>query len=74
MLDEKELGTPAGQDEAHGRPSAVTELGVKGAVKRLEDLLQEAVASIPDCPGRAMLEGLVMAQAQRLAPSGLETA
>ena len=31
LLDEAELGKPAGQDEAHGRPSAVTELGVRGA-------------------------------------------
>jgi len=74
LLSEAELGKPAGQDEAHGRPSAVAELGVRGAVQRLEALLREAVLSIPDCPGHAALENLVMAQAKRLVPSGLETA
>ncbi|MEM6441225.1 MAG: geranylgeranyl pyrophosphate synthase, partial [Pseudomonadota bacterium] len=73
LLDETELGKPAGQDEAHGRPSAVTELGVNGAVERLQALLREAVASIPECPGEDRLKALVMAQAARLAPSGLET-
>ncbi|MEM1315772.1 MAG: polyprenyl synthetase family protein [Pseudomonadota bacterium] len=73
LLDEKELGKPAGQDQTHGRPSAVTELGVRGAVERLHALLREAVGSIPDCPGEERLKALVMAQAERLAPSGLET-
>ncbi|HKK37253.1 MAG TPA: polyprenyl synthetase family protein [Paracoccaceae bacterium] len=74
LLSEAELGKPAGQDETHGRPSAVAELGVRGAVSRLEALLREAVLSIPDCPGHATLEALVMAQAKRLVPSGLEAA
>jgi len=74
LLDEDELGKPAGQDEVHGRPSAVAEFGVRGAVKRLDTLLKEAVMSVPECPGDAALKGLVMAQAKRLVPSGLEMA
>ncbi|MEO0680019.1 MAG: polyprenyl synthetase family protein [Pseudomonadota bacterium] len=74
LLDEQELGKPAGQDEIHARPSAVAEFGVRGAVKRLDALLKEAVMSVPECPGEAALKGLVLAQAQRLVPSGLEMA
>ena len=35
------------QDDLHGRPNAVTELGVEGAVSRLKDILAGAIASIP---------------------------
>ena len=69
VLSAAELGKNAGQDQAHGRPSAVTELGLRGAVKRLESLLAEAVRSIPPCPGREGLEALVLAQARRLTPT-----
>ena len=69
VLSAEELGKNAGQDQAHGRPSAVTELGLRGAVARLESLLDEAVASIPPCPGRGRLEALVKAQARRLTPT-----
>jgi geranylgeranyl diphosphate synthase type II len=69
MLSESELGKPVRQDDAHGRPNAVAELGVEGAVKRLRGILEAAVASIPDCPGEAELRKLVMAQAERLSPA-----
>ncbi|MFD1341219.1 polyprenyl synthetase family protein [Litorisediminicola beolgyonensis] len=65
---EASLGKPAHQDDLHGRPNAVTELGVEGAVKRLEDILSGAIASIPSCPGEAMLAGMVRKQAERLTP------
>ena len=32
---EDELGKPCGQDAAHGRPNAVADLGVSGAMRRL---------------------------------------
>jgi geranylgeranyl diphosphate synthase type II len=68
LFDEDELGKPAGQDDLHGRPNAVSILGVKGAVKRLEDTLAGAIASIPSCPGEAMLAQLVTAYAQKVTP------
>lgn len=68
LYDEETLGKPAGQDEIHARPNAVTELGVKGAVARLEDILSGAIASIPSCPGEAALCEMVRAQAERLNP------
>ena len=68
LMDETELGKPAGQDAANARPSAVDELGVAGAMKRLNDSLEAAIASIPACEGEAALCALVQKQAARLMP------
>lgn len=74
LLSEAELGKPAGQDQALGRPSAVAELGVAGAARRLGEILEEAVAAIPDCRGAGALREIVRMQARRLTPSGLAEA
>ena len=63
-----DLGKPCGQDAAHGRPNAVADFGVAGAIRRLEDILGGAIASIPACPGEAMLCAVVRKQAERLTP------
>ena len=68
------MGKPAGQDAAHGRPSAVTELGVAGAVAHLRDILGGAIASIPACPGEAMLAQMVRAYAEKMTPARLTAA
>jgi len=68
LYDEDTLGKPAHQDEIHARPSAVSELGVQGAIRRLKDILGGAIASIPHCPGEAMLAEMVRKQAERLTP------
>ncbi|MEL7470239.1 MAG: polyprenyl synthetase family protein [Pseudomonadota bacterium] len=68
LLDEEELGKPAGQDAVHNRPNAVSEFGVKGAVQKLNDSLSAAITSIPACPGEAQLCALVRKQAERLTP------
>lgn len=62
------LGKPVGQDAAHARPSAVTELGVQGAIHRLKDILSGAISSIPSCPGEARLAGMVNQYAARMVP------
>jgi geranylgeranyl diphosphate synthase type II len=62
---------PVGQDAALGRPNAAVELGVAGAVARLESLIGEAMSSIPACPGEEELRELVRLQALRLAPKQL---
>ena len=72
LLDEAELGKPAGQDAVHDRPNAVTEYGVKGAAKKLEDSLIAAITSIPACPGEAELCALVRKQADRLVPMAFQ--
>ncbi len=72
LLDEEELGKPAGQDAVHERPNAVTEYGVEGAVQKLNDSLSAAITSIPACPGEAELCALVRMQADRLMPMAFQ--
>lgn len=68
LYDAETLGKPAGQDAAHDRPNAVLELGVQGAIRRLKDILGGAIASIPSCPGEAMLADMVRRYAERMTP------
>jgi geranylgeranyl diphosphate synthase type II len=68
LYDAATLGKPAGQDAAHARPSAVAEMGVAGAIRHLTAILSGAIASIPKCPGEAMLAQLVRAYAERMTP------
>ncbi|QFU09760.1 Farnesyl diphosphate synthase [Rhodobacteraceae bacterium THAF1] len=68
LMSDDDLGKPAGQDDRHGRPSAVAEFGVQGAAQRLDDILSGAIASIPSCEGEAMLADLVTRYARKLAP------
>ncbi|QUJ78398.1 polyprenyl synthetase family protein [Sulfitobacter albidus] len=68
LYDEETLGKPVGQDDLHGRPNAVSELGVEGAIQRMRDILGGAIASIPKCPGEGMLAAMVTAQAEVLTP------
>lgn len=69
LCTESQLGKPAGQDDLHGRPNAVAELGLTGAVKRFDDILAGAISSIPACPGEAALAGMVRAYADRMVPA-----
>lgn len=68
LYDEDALGKPAGQDDLHGRPNAVTQWGVKGAIAKLDDTLAGAIASIPHCRGEAQLAEMVRRYAERLTP------
>ena len=69
--DEAEMGKPIRQDTALGRPNAVRELGVEGALKRLRSLAEEAIAAIPDCPGSGELEAIIRGESKRLVPRSL---
>jgi len=68
LYDAQALGKPAGQDAVHGRPNAVTVLGLQGAIRRLQDILGGAIASIPSCPGEAMLADMVRRYAEKMTP------
>lgn len=68
LMDSDALGKPAGQDDLHGRPNAVSELGVDGATRRLRNILAGAISSIPSCPGEANLALMVQATAERIIP------
>ena len=68
LMQESDLGKPVQQDGLHGRPNVVAELGVDGALARLKDILSGAIASIPSCPGEAVLAQMIRAQARQIAP------
>lgn len=69
--DPRELGKPTGQDIALGRPSAALQLGLDGALSRLDDLVVEAVHTIPLCPGRDALRLLILRQVGHFLPKEL---
>lgn len=64
----EEIGKPCGVDQALDRPSAVSELGLDGATRRLKELVEEGMDAVPACPGRAELQEVVGSQAQRFQP------
>jgi geranylgeranyl diphosphate synthase type II len=67
----EDLGKPVGRDVALGRPSAARELGIAGAMRRLEQLVAGAIAAIPACPGAAALREVIVAEADGLLPKEL---
>jgi geranylgeranyl diphosphate synthase type II len=72
--DEASIGKPVGRDKALGRPSAVLQLGLDGAVARLKTLANAAVESIPACPGRSLLRAAMLEEVGRLLPRKLAVA
>ena len=71
---EEDIGKPVGRDAALGRPSAAIELGIDGAVLRLNRLLSLAADAIPACRGADSLRALIAAEASRLLPKKLRLA
>ncbi len=69
--DATELGKPADRDRTLGRPSAVAELGLVGALAHFEGLVDHAGQAVPDGPGSRNLRALLHAEAQRLLPPRL---
>jgi geranylgeranyl diphosphate synthase type II len=67
----EEIGKPVHQDDAHDRPNAVRQLGLSGAIARLNALAGMAANSIPACPGAAELKALIKLESQRLLPKEL---
>ena len=67
----EEIGKPVHQDDAHDRPNAVRQLGLSGAIARLNALAGMAANSIPNCPGAAELKALIKLESQRLLPKEL---
>lgn len=71
VCDAESLGKPVGRDVALGRPSAVGEFGIQGAVARLQALVAGALDAMPTCPGQAELRTHVLNEAVRLVPRQL---
>ncbi len=66
--DPQKSGKSNNRDSENERPNAVLKLGEQGAIKRLQDILAGAIASIPSCPGEVELIKIVRSQAERLTP------
>jgi geranylgeranyl diphosphate synthase type II len=62
------LGKPVGRDVCLGRPSAVTELGMAGALEHFESLVRRAAEAVPEGPRSRGLRALLAAEAERLLP------
>lgn len=69
--NEKELGKPVGQDNRLGRPNSVHTLGLSGAAQKLRTLVENAIDSIPECPGRAALCERIKNETDSLLPAHL---
>jgi geranylgeranyl diphosphate synthase type II len=69
--DVQQLGKPAGRDRVLGRPSAVREFGLAGALAHFEQLVDHAGTSVPAGPGAKALRALLHAEAERLLPPTL---
>ena len=65
------LGKPVGQDALHGRPSVAQSLGLAGAVVYFQNLMDQAVDSIPDCGARGLLSQVVRRESERLVPTSI---
>ncbi len=63
--DPEVIGKPVGQDVTFERPNAVDEMGAKGAAIRLRQMIDEAIASVPDCSRRSRLTQLIRQEAGR---------
>ena len=65
------VGKPVGKDVALDRPSAVRELGLDGAIMRLDTLAAAVVDAVPPCPGAVALRSHILTETMRLLPKEL---
>jgi geranylgeranyl diphosphate synthase type II len=65
------LGKPIHQDGNKARPNLVAKLGIDGAVRQLDALLDQAMRSLPECRGRESVEDFLRLAAERLCPPAL---
>ena len=69
-----DLGKPTGRDAALMRPNAVAAFGLGGAISHLKQLVADAQDAIPACPGKTMLQELILGEAGGLLPKHLRSA
>ena len=70
----RRLGKPIHQDGGKLRPNVVTKLGIEAAGRKLDELIEQALESIPPCRGRDEVEAFLSATAARLYPPALRAA
>jgi len=63
--DPEVMGKPVGRDVALDRPSAVRELGQLESAATLRRLVEQAVASVPPCPGETPLRKLIAQESEQ---------
>ena len=68
------MGKPIHKDGDKRRPSVVAKLGIEGARHKLDELLDQAMRSVPECAGRADVEAFLALAAERLCPPALRVA
>ncbi len=66
------IGKPVGQDAVNDRPNAVSAMGVGGATDYLKRTIAEVVDSVPDCPRKAALRGLIHDEAASIIGAALK--
>jgi geranylgeranyl diphosphate synthase type II len=64
-------GKPVSQDAGNAKPNAVNRSNITDAAMRLDDLIESAIETIPECPGRIELSALLVRVATRLCPIDL---
>jgi geranylgeranyl diphosphate synthase type II len=69
--DPAAIGKPVGQDAHFGRPSAARELGLAGAIARLDGLVERAVAAVPPCRRAQELRAIIRMEARKFLPREL---
>lgn len=69
-----DIGKPVGRDAELGRPSAVAQLGLPGAIRWVTQLVSEAIEAIPDCPGAEALRDAMLIESHNLLPADLRRA
>ena len=62
--DPDEIGKPVGKDSDLVRPNSVLERGMDESERYLQNLLEEAAASIPACPGESALREQIRLESQ----------
>ena len=67
----EDVGKPVGQDSRFNRPNCVAQQGLCESIQTLQTLVQEAIDSIPDCPGRAALSRQIKAETANMLPARL---
>ncbi|MGC6391401.1 MAG: polyprenyl synthetase family protein [Alphaproteobacteria bacterium] len=74
LTPEDIMGKPSHQDERHGRPNAVQQFGLAGAVAQFDKIVGAAIASIPVCAGEEALVRMVSHTAEAIVPKTIRVA
>lgn len=69
--DTESLGKPINVDARHGRPNALTELGVENTVKKIKRIIEQINDSVPECKNADFFIETIRHEAKRFLPKEL---